>query len=229
MSKRERCINVPQEFKIFQTSKGEFLKDGFNLVEGVHVSNLDGINEEYAIEEYENIFRITINVSAENIDSVFRELCARVRTPGFLMLEHGTNQNIEKQLRKSDTDPMHIDVFYLDGLESTAFFALYNQYNKLLVNDGVISFGFGSHICTDEVYVGPYKIFTIFTNETEKYIDVLKKYNIPQVHRVKTIWNNFSEESPGSRMTIKVNGIDIYEMIEQLSKKGLYLGERREE
>ncbi len=205
------------------------LEKRFNIVKGVYTSNLEGIHEEYSIVEHKNFCQININVSAENIENVFRDLCTKVRTPGFLLLEHGTNAKIEEQIRKSDTDPFHKDVFYLDGLDIKHFLALYNQYKDLLVNDGEINYGFGSHVGTDEVYVGPYKIFTIFTNESDKYIDVLSKNNIPKVDRLKTVCNNFSEESPGCRMTIKINGIDIYEMVEQLSKEGLYLGERRED
>jgi hypothetical protein len=103
-----------------------------------------------------------INVSAENIDNVFKSLCARVRSPGLLLLEHGTNAENENELRKSDTDLFHKDVFYLDGLEHKYFFELFDQYKELLINDGEINFGLGAHIGVDEIFVGPYKIFTIF-------------------------------------------------------------------
>lgn len=123
----------------------------FNTVKGVCIPNLEGIKEGYNIIENTNYFQINVNVSAENIDSLFKKLCTKVRTPGFLLLEHGTNEELEKQIRKSDTDPFHKDIYYLDGLELKSFFDLYNQYKDLLVNDGEINYGFGSHIGTDEL------------------------------------------------------------------------------
>ena len=205
------------------------MKKTFTVVQGNHIPNLEGIMEGYSITQNNDFYQITINVSAENIDSVFKSLCKKVKTPGFLLLEHGTNENIEKQLRKSDLDPFHKDVYYLNGLDWESFLNLYIEFRELLVNDGEINFGYGSHTGVDEVFVGPYKIFTIFTEEVEKYIEVLSDLGFERVVDIKTVWNNFSEETPGGRMIIKHNSIDIYEMVELLTKKGLYLAERRED
>lgn len=201
----------------------------FNVVKGNYIPNLDGIMEGYSIIQNDSLFQITVNVSAENIGNVFRRLCEKVKTPGFLLFEHGTNATIEKQLRKSDSDPFHKDVYYLDGLDWEVFLNLYNEYNELLINDGEINFGFGSHMGTDEVFVGPFKIFTIFTEELEKYIDVLSDLGFERLEDIRTVWDNFSESTPGSRNIIKHNGIDIYDMIELLTQRGLYLAERRED
>lgn len=54
---------------------------------------------------------MTINVSAEHIDKTFQGLLTQVRIPGFLLLEHGTNGNIEKELRKKETDPIVLFVW----------------------------------------------------------------------------------------------------------------------
>lgn len=198
-------------------------------MKGNHVPCLEGIEEGYTVRKNKEFYQLIINVSAENIDRVFRSLCMRIRTPGFLLLEHGTNTKIEEQLRKSDTDPFHKDVYYLDRLEHASFFQLYDKYKELLINDGEINYGFGSHTGMDEVYIGPYKIFTIFTDEVEKYFEVLSDVGIPKVEELKTVWQNFTKDAPGGRMTIKHNGIDIYKMVELLTEMGLYLGERRED
>lgn len=145
-------------------------KSEFKIVEGNHVPNLKGIGEGYCVEKKsDNRLDITINVSAEKIDTVFRALCSLVRTPGFLLLEHGTNIKSEEKLRKSDNDPFHKDIYYLDGLELSEFMELYGKYAHLLINDGEINFGFGSHDGLDEVFVGTYKVFTILTDDIEKY------------------------------------------------------------
>lgn len=201
----------------------------FSIVRGNSVPNLEGIAEGFSIVSSGNSYQFTINVSAENIDNVFKSLCGKVRTPGFLLLEHGTNRNIEKQLRKSDSNPFHKDVYYLDGLDWESFLDLYIEYSELLVHDGGINLGFGSHSGLDEVFVGPYKIFTIFTDEVEKYIEVLTSLDLPRVEKIKTVLQNFTKDSPGGRMTIKHNDIGIHEMVEKLSKRGMYLAERRED
>lgn len=205
------------------------MSKSFTIVRGNHIPNLEGIMEGYSIIQQKNTYQITINVSSENIDNVFQSLCKKVKTPGFLLLEHGTNANVEKQLRKSDLDPFHKDVYYLDGLDRKSFLNIYNEFKELLINDGEINYGFGSNIGTDEVFVGPYKIFTIFTQEVDKYIEVLSDFRFEKIENMKTVWDNFSGHAPGRRMTINYNGIDIYEMIEMLSKRGLYLAERRED
>ena len=205
------------------------MKKPFTVVQGNYVSNLEGITEGYSITQNNGSYQVIINVSSENIDNIFQSLCKKVETPGFLLLEHGTNENIEKQLRKSDSDPFHKDVYYLDGLNWESFLNIYIEFRELLINDGEINFGFGSHNGMDEVFIGPYKIFTIFTHEVEKYIEVLSYLGFEKYEAIKTVWDNFIDSTPGERMIIKHNGNDIYEMIEMLTKKGLYFAERRED
>lgn len=199
----------------------------FLLVQGNSVPNLEGIAEGYCIRDCNTFFHIIINVSAENIERVFCSLCACVREPGFLLLEHGTNRKMEEELRTKDTDPFHKDVYYLDGLTTESLLQLMAPYMGLLVNDGEINFGFGSHQGTDEVFVGPYKIFNVYSNEPQKYEEILLDHGYQQSEPLKTVWETFTEETPGGRMCVTRDGLDIYQMVEQLQEKGLYLAERR--
>jgi len=201
----------------------------YKVVKGNHVPCLDGIEEGYSLSKTSEYSEILINVSAENIEKVFSTLCRKVKTPAFLVLEHGTNASIEETLRKCNTDPLHKDIYYLDGLKTESFFQLYEQYKELLINDGMINFGYASHDCMDEVFVGPYKIFTIYSNEIEKYVDALFELSILRVEKLKTVWDNFSSDMPGSINSVNYNGMDIYSMIGELTKIGLYLAERRED
>ena len=201
----------------------------FQTVEGNHVPNLQDVKEGYTKRFANNCWVIQINVSAEHIDALFCALCSQVRQPSFLLFEHGTNQAEEEKLRTSEQDPLHKDVFYLDGLDFERFHTIYAKYRELLIHDGEICFGYGSHDGTDEVYVGSYKMFYILTDTPEKYEDVLQQNNFPLLDQMKTVWETFTLENPGQRLCIKKNGIDIYEMIAELKKEGLYLAERREE
>jgi len=199
----------------------------FQTVEGNHVPNLTGIQEGYTKKYVNDYWHLAANVSAEHIEKMFCDLCAKVREPAFLLLEHGTNQKEEENLRQSDQDPFHLDVFYLDGLDYKRFEAIYDVYHELLVHDGEICFGYASHNGTDEVYVGAYKIFHIYTDTPEKYEQVLERAGFVLLENMKTVWDTFTADTPGARRCIKKNNIDIYEMVNQLKEQGLYFAEYR--
>lgn len=201
----------------------------FQMVQGNYVPSLQEIQEGYTKQYTGNYWCLVINVSAEHIEKLFCDLCTLVRQPSFLLFEHGTNANIEEQLRMSDQAPSHKDVFYIDGLDYARFEEIYNKYRELLVQDGEICFGLGSHDGIDEVYVGAYKIFNIYTDIPEKYEQVLHKEGFELLEEMKTVWETFTPDKPGMRKTVNINGIDIYEMIEELKEQGLYFAERREE
>ncbi|HEX9058808.1 MAG TPA: hypothetical protein VF941_01370 [Clostridia bacterium] len=200
----------------------------FNLVKGVNVKNLDGIYESYKVQNTKDFCFISVNVSAEKIGALFKELCSYVRTPGFLVIEVPTNANIEKEIRKNDTDSFHNDAYYIDGQSYEDIAAIFDKYSELLINDGFVKFGFGSHSGYDEIFVVDYKIFHIYADEPQKYLDVLERYEIKKKEDYKTVWENFSPESPGSSMSIHIDGCSIYDMVEELKGNGLYFAERRE-
>lgn len=199
----------------------------FQTVVGNFVSNVDELREGYTKQRGDDYWLLQINVSAEHIDSLFRLLCGQVRQPSFLVLEHGTNQKDEETLRTSDQDPFHKDVLYLDNLEYQKFEEIYNKYKELLIHDGEICYGLGSHNGMDEVYVGAYKIFFIFTDTPDKYEAILQELGFKLFERMKTVWSVIRHDNPGQRRCVKKNGIDIYEMVEALKSEGLYLAERR--
>lgn len=132
----------------------------FQLPRGIEIADLSGIREAYSISKTEDgYYALTINVSAERIEPVFARLASEVKPPAFLLLETGTHRDVEKELRKNDTDPLHKDVYYLDGQTWADAKAKLAAYTHLLTHDGGINFGFGSHEGHDEIFVGPYKIF----------------------------------------------------------------------
>lgn len=200
----------------------------FNLVKGVSCPNLDGIFESYDIVNREKFYSFTVNVSAENMENLIFSIIQKIRTPGFFILEIGTNQTIEKELRKNDTDPFHVDVYYLDGGANEDFKNLFCKYKEILINDGFARFGFGSHTGYDELFIQDYKVFNIYTDEPNKYIRLFDEFNLRKVEHVKTVWENFSQSTPGGLLSIMVEQKSIYDVVEDLEKIGLYFAERRE-
>jgi hypothetical protein len=202
----------------------------FQLPNGIQVADLSGIREAYSVAIAKDGYHVfTVNVSAENIHDVFCRLAAEVNQPAFLLLETGTHRDVEQQLRKSDTDPFHKDVYYLDGLKWSTTESVLGSYAELFTHDGQLNFGFGSHEGHDEVFVGPYKLFTIYASEPAKYESALDELGFAKVERVKTVWDNFNENSPGKRNALTEATPTIWDMIEQLKEQGLYLAERRED
>lgn len=204
--------------------------EAFQLPRGIHVADLTGVHEAFSVSVADDGYHVfTVNVSAQNTYSVFGRLASEVNEPAYLLLETGTHRDIEQQLRKSETDPFHKDVYYLDGLTWTDVKSVIETYAELFTHDGEINFGFGSHEGRDEVFVGAYKIFSIYADEPEKYESALSELGIAKVDCVKTVWDNFTQDAPGQRRALTDAKPTIWDMIDQLKEKGLYLAERRED
>ncbi len=202
----------------------------FQLPNGIQVADLSGIREAYSVTVAPDGYHVfTVNVSAENIHDVFCRLAAEVNQPAFLLLETGTHRDVEAQLRKNDADPLHKDVYYLDGVKWPTAKSILDSYAELFTHDGQLNYGFGSHEGHDEVFVGPYKIFTIYADDPAKYETAFAELGIGKVESVKTVWDNFTQDSPGQRNALTEATPTIWDMIEQLKQQGLYLAERRED
>jgi len=202
----------------------------FQLAEGIEVEDLSGIYEAFSIKQTpDGYYFFQINVSSTNIIDVFSELAKNVNEPGFFLLEVGSHEEVEKKLRKKPTDPFHKDAYYLDGKSWKDVEPIITKYHYLLSQDGGINFGFGSHSGHDEVFVSPYKIFNIYADEPSKYIKTLQKLGFREVEKLKTVWDNFTKDSPGRRNVLTNAKPTIWDVIEDLKKGGLYLAELRED
>lgn len=200
----------------------------FKLAAGVTVSNLNGVTEGFSIQATDqNYSVITINVSADKLEEIYLGLCALVNTPAFALVEIPTNQADEKKLRQKSTDSLHKDVYYWDGISFDDNKLMVLEYSQFFIDDGEITFGFGSHTGHDEVFVGRYKLVNIYTDTPAKYLQYLKSRNYPRREPLQTVFDTFSPQSPGSTQVITVNGKTIYELIEILKRKGFYFAERR--
>ncbi|MEO8628050.1 MAG: hypothetical protein ABI612_08095 [Betaproteobacteria bacterium] len=202
----------------------------FQVARGIDVPSLSGIHEAYAIELAPNGQTIfTVNVSADRMEAVFDVLSSEVSEPGFLLLEVGTHLSIEKTLRQSSSDPFHKDLYYLDGISHQQLLDILKLYGELLIHDGGVNFGYGGRVGVDEVFVGPYKVLYIYTGAAEKYEHALGKLGFQMEDSLKTVWDNFTSESPGRRNTVTVENKTIWNVIDELKDYGLYFAERRED
>ena len=195
------------------------------MTEGFKVPKADTLSEQYEILEN----RIIANVNADKIETVIRDFINMHDDPMFFFLELPTNQRDEEKLRKNDTDPRHIDVYYIDGMDKKSALLLFSKYSRLLVNDGMSKFGFGVHGQATEIMRDKYNIIMLWSENTEKYTDIFNSHNIPRCENLVTAWNTFSYEFPGECNKITVNGKDVYDLPDELKSIGMYFAERREE
>ncbi len=199
----------------------EKMKSQFTFPKGITVNTPNGIHEGYSVtHKPEGYSFFVINVSAEHIPKVFLLLAAQVNEPGFLTLEVGTHRDVEAQLRRKETDPLHKNVYYCDGLTRAAVADIFQKYETLLTNDGGVSFGYGSHKGHDEVFVAAYKIFHIYADEPEKYRTTLAQLGFAEEPQLTTVWDTFTKTSPGTRTVLRDGPITIWNMIEELKGKG---------
>ena len=204
------------------------MEEGFRLARGVHVPDLTGIREAYSTEVSTRGHTVfTVNVSAERLELVFRRLSSEVVEPGFFLLETGTPEAVEKELRRSSTDPLHKDVRYLDDISYQDLVQILRRYGDLLVHDGGVNFGFGSGTGIDEVFVGPYKVLQIYADDPQKYILALSDLGLERDPELRTVWSNFTRENPGTRQVLTDVETTIWDMIGELEREGLYFAERR--
>ncbi len=202
----------------------------FRFPDGVRVRNAEGLREAYSIRQTDEGFaQLTVNISADRLQDTILELSRLVQVPAFAVVEISTNRGIEQTLRKSDRDPFHKDVYFLDGIEYETFQNLFLKYSRFFVHDGAITFGFGSHRGHDEVFVGRYKLVEIYAQDPDKYVRRLDELGYPRREPLRTVWDTFTSQSPGETRTIEVEGKTVFDLVEELKAQGFYLAERRAE
>lgn len=199
------------------------------MISGCVVPKNDLLSEQYDIQQQQDLFRFTANVHAHKIKEVFQHFITMQTEPLFFILELPTNGADEHCLRKSDTDPMHVDVYYIDGLDADQALTLLTRYGELLINDGISRFGFGVHDDSAELMLGKYNSLTLWTDRIERYQDFFAAHQIPRVEKCFCAWDTFTSGSPGKSMTITVAGKTVYDLPDDLKDQGIYFAERREE
>lgn len=196
----------------------------FELCQGVGADNLSGIYSAYKTEEN----GLSAVLSCELIYPAINGILELLDEPVFFFLELPCTEDEEKKLRKSKSDPFHYNVYYLDGCTIPVAKAIMKRYGELLINDGISRFGFGSHKSGDEIYCLNYQEFRIYGN-SGKYEKVLKKLKVQHDDSYKSLWDNFSDETPGNSMMVEINGESVYNIVENLKSEGMYLAETRSE
>ena len=203
--------------------------NNFQLPKGATVKNLDGIHECFYVRELKNNYKFIANVSFENTDEMIRDFCRELEEPCFFILEVPTNEKDEIALREAGEPGRHGDLYYLDGISRARMFEIFDKYGELLLNDGMVRFGFASHASRDEIYIDKYNIVIIYAIDRARYEKFFLERGIPQEEKIKTVYQNFTKDVPGESRRIDIDGKSIYDIVDDLKPEGLHFAERVEQ
>jgi hypothetical protein len=200
----------------------------FRTAVGVIAPDLSGIEEGFDECVEDNGYTLMhVNVSAEHIAAHFLHLMKEMDEPGFFIVEVPATQAEEKERRKKAASPFHKRVYYLDGISKERAARFFEEYHELFVNDGLCNFGFGS-LTHEELFVGAFKIFEIFTPNPEHFRAALWVLGLEQRVHLRTIWDNTTAEAPARREALIVKP-SIWHLTAELEHQGFYLADVRED
>lgn len=190
----------------------------FQTAPGVKIPFPERIREEFALCERS----IVLNLSFEKLRPMLEAFWEQLAEPLFFVLEIPLNLEEEKKIRKTESDPCHRKVCYLDGQTKEQIKDIMQTYGDLLLQDGLSQFAIASHVSKEEIFVQKYKLIHIFAQNPQKYIDFLKGFGLKQTDDLFTVWQTFTTETPGEAQSMNVNGMIVYDLYEELVKMGLY-------
>lgn len=164
---------------------------------------------------------IIMNPDINNLYDLLNDFLISMKIPLVFFIELPCTIAEEDELRKSDTDAFHQNLYYLkiDDLDTCK--RMLSEYKELLLHDGGVRYGFLSHN-SDEIYVYRYKVTYIKGKKLKSFKPLLKKYGYKEVKNLITPPSTFSYENPGTSKKIIVNGKDVYTMRDELMEKGMY-------
>ena len=189
----------------------------FELVQGVSAENFDEVHSAYSVEEN----GISAIVSAEQMFPLIIDLIKQLDEPVFFFIELPCKEEEELKLRKSKTDPMHYNLYYLDNCTLPVAEAIMKRYGPLLINDGLCRFGFGAHHSGEEIYCLKYRMISVF-GDAKKFSKCFGKHKIPCEQGFITLWDTFSDETPGVSSSVEINGETVYDIVGNLKSEGIY-------
>ena len=185
-------------------------ENDFTLIAGVEVELPEGFESAY--EENEDGFEAV--VSAEKIKPLVNSFIGLLEEPVFFFLE--LPKNID------DEQDGGYDIYYLDNCTLPVAKAIMKRYGDLLVQDGISRFGFGSHTSNYEVYVMDYQQISLYYPEKKKVQALLDGLGVKKTDKLKTMWEGFSEETPGMSIRIELNNENVFDIPENLRSEGMY-------
>lgn len=197
------------------------------LAKGYQVSDVVFLSEgfEQVSENY-----IFANINCSKLKDVFQHfIVLNAEEPLFFILELPVEMDREELVGPDVIEKSHKDVYYIDGLSFEKALVLFERYAELLINDGMVTFGFGCHLSGDEIMMDKYNVVTIYSPSISKYEDFFEPHGIDKVEKLLTAWQTFTADKPGITSRYDMDGLSVYDLPRTLKDWNIYLAETREE
>ncbi len=201
------------------------MAETFQLPEGIAIDDVSGLKSAYTDNGDGNISAV---VSAEKLCGLIAELTALLPEPAFFFIELPCDAEEEKKLGGGKP---HYKLYYLDNCTKNVISALVSEYGDMLVNDGLVRFGFGGNESGDEIYIQTYKVMSIYCSKDglcRKTKALLEKYGAVPESELVTPWDVISPENPAVCAVTEEDGITAADLPEMLKKAGMYFADNVE-
>lgn len=189
----------------------------FQTAPGVTIPFPDKIQEQFQVYEGNSIYA---NISFEKLRPILTEFYHSLPEPLFFVLQLPLFIHEERKLKDSNT--FHQEVCYLDGQTKSQIDDIIEKYGQILLEDGMSQFAVASHVNNEEIFIQKYKLTAFYSSSPRRFIPFLQRYGLTETDNLITVWNTFSQETPGECRRVSINGFDVYNVAEQLKKQGLY-------
>lgn len=189
----------------------------FQTAPGVTIPFPDKIQEQFQVYEGKSIYA---NISFEKLKPILTEFYHNLPEPLFFVLQLPLSIHEERKLKDSNT--FHQEVCYLDGQTKSQIDDIIEKYGQILLEDGMSQFAVASHVNNEEIFIQKYKLTAFYSSSPRRFIPFLQRYGLTETDNLITVWNTFSQETPGECRRVSINGFDVYDVAEQLKKQGLY-------
>ena len=189
----------------------------FQTEPGVTIPFPDKIQEQFQVYEGKSIYA---NISFEKLKPILTEFYHSLPEPLFFVLQLPLLMHEERKMGDSNT--FHQEVCYLDGQTKSQIDDIIETYGQILLEDGMSQFAVASHVNNEEIFIQKYKLTAFYSSSPRRFIPFLQRYGLTETDNLITVWNTFSQETPGECRRVSINGFDVYDVAEQLKKQGLY-------
>lgn len=189
----------------------------FQTAPGVTIPFPDKIQEQFQVYEGKSIYA---NISFEKLKPILTEFYHNLPEPLFFVLQLPLSIHEERKLKDSNT--FHQEVCYLDGQTKSQIDDIIEKYGQILLEDGMSQFAVASHVNNEEIFIQKYKLTAFYSSSPRRFIPFLQRYGLTETDNLITVWNTFSQETPGECRRVSINGFDVYDVAEQLKKQGMY-------
>lgn len=189
----------------------------FQTAPGVTIPFPDKIQEQFKVYEGKSIYA---NISFEKLKPILTEFYHSLPEPLFFVLQ--LPLSIHEERKMGDSNTFHQEVCYLDGQTKSQIDDIMEKYGQILLEDGMSQFAVASHVNNEEIFIQKYKLTAFYSSSPRRFIPFLQRYGLTETDNLITVWNTFSQETPGECRRVSINGFDVYDVAEQLKKQGMY-------